>query len=60
MPEGFTPDFVWYCWIALTVLWLVWEVISTDDKPAVDKPVDFLRFVMVLGWFLYFVIWLSI
>ena len=58
MPEGFTPDFVWYCWIALTVLFFI-GFSFWGKEAGTPNAIDWLGFIILLGWFMYFVIWLS-
>ena len=60
MPDWYTANFVWYCWIALTVLYgvgaLFWQSPYAGDA---SYGLDILGVILGIGWVLYFVIWLS-
>ena len=62
-----TADGLWYCWIALTVLWIVWGCVGgIVSKNTIFGSLDYatdsfslFSGVMGFGWFAYFIYCIS-
>ncbi|MBK94893.1 MAG: hypothetical protein CMJ79_04145 [Planctomycetaceae bacterium] len=61
MPDWYNANFVWYCWLALTGLWLIavlMHILRKAEKKfqsvdIVQVIVEILTFIVLMGWLVY-------